>query len=307
MHGKNGAILTHVNLLLLTSIILIIGIVWRHIDIFILNLDEAWTNILPSKLFPLLLILVIFWFYRRTEIESVLGLNRSNLKGHLVIGFLIGLVLFVFGDMLAAIIYSMFFDSSQSLEFIIIEPDLLWYSIIFFFINATYEEILFRGLLQRSFTHYTSINRAIFISAVIFGFYHLIWPVQSFIESGTFSLNQAFVMVVFSGILGSLFGIYFERFSEGKCLTGPITAHWLLNSLNENCKFTSPTVVPGPDVLLVAPLQMGIALILVTIAFISLFYISLKYTITEILSKWRTLLRRLPIQRFSKEHTIVDC
>jgi len=54
---------------------LLVGIAWRIVDIFILGLGDTWLNVMPSKLFPLLITLAYFWRYRRTETGSVLGVQ----------------------------------------------------------------------------------------------------------------------------------------------------------------------------------------------------------------------------------------
>ncbi|MHA2396290.1 MAG: CPBP family intramembrane glutamic endopeptidase [Candidatus Thorarchaeota archaeon] len=272
----------HIPLLALAGLFLFIGVAWRNVDIFLLGLSESWLNILPSKLFPLLIILGFFWFYRRNQITSVLGLKIEDPRRHVTIGIILGVALFLMGNVVASVIYWAFIDSSQGLNVTIIRPDLLWYSAIFFLINAVYEEILFRGALQNGLREYVSTNRAILISAAIFGVYHLVWPIY-FAGTGTLSPSHIFVYVVFSGFLGGIFGIYYEKFTSRRTLLGPIIAHWLINFLNENIKISTSEVVAGPDVLLGnPPIQMAIALFLVVILYASSIFIFSKYRVEDL-------------------------
>jgi len=70
---EKQSIWSTMNILIISGIMLTIGIIWRIVDQFVLGLGDTWMNILPSKLFPLLIILGVFWFYRRPEIDSVLA------------------------------------------------------------------------------------------------------------------------------------------------------------------------------------------------------------------------------------------
>jgi membrane protease YdiL (CAAX protease family) len=268
---------------------LVLAVMWRNVDVFIFGFDKIWTNIMPSKLFPLLILLGLFWRYRKEEVGPVLGLNRMNINAHLILGLIIGVTLYLLGDFFAAVIYASFFDRTLSLEIIIVNFDLLWYSSIFFLVNGILEEALFRGLLQNGLRDYFTANKSMLLSASIFGFYHLIWPIQTFMVEGVFPFTRAMIMVIFSGLLGLTFGIYYERFDSRRSLAGPIAAHTILNFLNENIKVSSAEVVPGPDVLLVNPIQMAIALILVTIAFTAIITIGWKCKLEHVQLTWSRL------------------
>jgi membrane protease YdiL (CAAX protease family) len=289
MNPKPRHLLSRMSLIPLSGLMLFIAVMWRNVDVFVFGLDKMWTNIMPSKICPLLILLGIFWKYRNKEFGSVLGLSKKNLKAHLVLGVIIGITLYLLGDFFAAVIYTFIFDNSTTLDIIIVNSNLLWYSAIFFLVNGIYEESLFRGLLQNGLrTHFTA-NKALLLSASIFGIYHLIWPIQTFVVEGVFPFTRAMVMVIFSGLLGLTFGIYYERFDSRRSLAGPIAAHTILNILNENIKVSSDVVVPGPDVLLVNPIQMTIALILVSIAFTTIITISWKFRYEHAQLTWSRL------------------
>jgi membrane protease YdiL (CAAX protease family) len=269
---EKRTVFAHIPLLALAGVFLLIGVLWRNVDVFILGFSETWLNILPCKLFPLLIILGFFFYFRRSEVSSVLGLEIHEPRKHVIMGVFVGITLFFMGNVAASIIYWAFIDPSAGLSVTIIQAHLLWYSALFFLINAVYEEVLFRGILQNGLREYVSVNRAIFFSAAIFGIYHIIWPIY-FAGTGTLNSSHLFVYIVFSGILGGIFGIYYEKFSSRRTLLGPIIAHWIINFMNENIKMASAEVIAGPDVLLVNPVQMVIALVLVMTAYSSMIYI----------------------------------
>jgi len=284
----------HIPILALAGLFLLIGVLWRNVDVFILDLGSSWMNILPCKLFPLLLIVGFFWYYRKKEFSTVLGLKILSTRTHAIIGITVGISLYLLGNVLATIVFATFFDPSLSIELVIIEANLLWYSAIFFLINAIYEEALFRGLLQNGLRDYISANRAILFSAMIFGIYHIIWPI---FHSET-NFSRIMVTIVFSGLLGGIFGVYYEKFSSRSTLLGPIFAHWLLNFLNENFKVSTDEIVSGPDVLLVNPVQMGIALLLVTIGFSLMLFIFWKYRVEKV-QEWTSRIRSIVLKNNS--------
>jgi hypothetical protein len=64
-------ILSRLSLLSLSSLMLFLAVMWRNLDVFVFGLDKMWTNIMPSKLCPLLILLFLFWKYRNKEFEWV--------------------------------------------------------------------------------------------------------------------------------------------------------------------------------------------------------------------------------------------
>lgn len=245
----------------LTGIMLVFGSAMRIIDIFVLGLGDDWINILPSKLIPLLVLVGVFWKYRTSETASILGLTTYRLKQFMLFGIVFGVALYLTSDVLSYIAYAAI-DSSVALEIsVLVGPPMLVYTFFFFAVNAFYEETLFRGLVQNSFRERYGVGVGILSSAIIFGFWHITWPFQRALETGVFPLGEAAVMVIFSGILGGVFGICYEKYSARKTLIGTITAHTLLNYLNENLKFALNTGIQGPDLSFINPTHMAIGLI----------------------------------------------
>ncbi len=198
---EKPSIWSTMNILVISGIMLTIGIIWRIVDQFVLGLGDTWMNILPSKLFPLLIILGFFWFYRRPEIDSVLGLSRKQLRVQLAVGLVMGILVSVLIDTGGTVFYSLLIDPSYPLELHIINGDLLGYLFIFFMINAFLEETLFRGLIQNSLKTKLTANKSIVISAIIFGLWHAGWPIVN-ASPGQSVIMEVSMIVFFTTILG---------------------------------------------------------------------------------------------------------
>ena len=261
----------------------IVGVLLRHIDVFVLQMDDTWMNILPCKVLSLVILLGIFWYYRRDQIGPVLGLSRSNLRTHIILGVALGITIILMSNIVSVFVYQFFFDPSLSVVLeILLGPELLVYTFIFFAINAVYEETLFRGLLQNAFRERHGPVAGILLSATVFGFWHLIWPLQTFLVEGVFPLRTAVVMVIFSGLLGVVFGVYYEKFSGRAALVGTIVAHTLINYINEGFKVAFDTVTQGPDLSFINPVHMAIGLTLALGTFSLLIVFFWKFRIEEV-------------------------
>jgi membrane protease YdiL (CAAX protease family) len=273
------------NLLIISGIMLIIGITWRVVDQFILKLGGTWMNIMPSKLFPFLIMIGFFWRYRRKEIDSVLGLSGKQFRAQFAAGLVMVLMISILIDIGSAIIYAVFLDPAYPLEIHILNPDLLGYMFIFFLTNAFFEETLFRGLLQNSLKTQVSPNKAIGLSAITFGFWHSGWPLVNG-SIGTDLLVQVSMMVFFTTILGLLFGVYYERFSSGQSLIGAIIAHTFFNFISEDFKIGPEPVIQGPDLVFSTPGLMAVSLLMFLVVFSFLFAIFWRFRIEQAGNVW---------------------
>ena len=272
------------SLLTVSGIMLIIGIVWRVVDQFVLGLGDTWINIMPSKLFPFLIIVGFFWRYRRPEIETALGLSRNQMRVQLAVGLSMGLLISGLIDIGSTVVYGLFLDPSYPLELHILNPQLLGYTILFFLTNAFLEETLFRGLLQNGLKTRFSANMAIVLSAIAFGFWHAGWPL---LNGGPNVAREVSMMVFFTTILGLLFGVYYERFSSGQSLTGVIIAHTIFNFVNENFKIGPEPSMQGPDMAFLTPGLLGMTLVMFLIVFSTLFFVFTRYKIEQVSSFWK--------------------
>ncbi len=251
-------------LLRLAGLMLAIAIAWRVVDIFVLRLGETWVNILPSKIFPFLIMAALFWKYRPGEIGTVLGLNRRQFRLQLVLGLLVGCSMYLLLDVIPTVIYGTFFDASYPLNLNILFIDILWYQFLFFFTNALLEESLFRGLIQNGLRSILTPNRAILLSAIVFGLWHVAWPIVKGLY-GEFSPSEAAAMLLFAGVVGLFFGTYYEKFSSRATLTGPIIAHTLINFLNECIKVGPDPSVQGPDITFKSPVLLAITFLFLVV------------------------------------------
>ena len=276
---------TSAGLVKIAGIMLTISAIWRIVDQFVLGLGSTWLNILPSKLFPFLIIFGFFWKYRSSEIDSVLGLSRNNFQVQLVVGLFIGMAISFGIDFGGTIVYGLFVDPTYPLQLNILNEELLGYMLFFFLTNAFLEETLFRGLLINAFKTRQSSNRAIMLSAIIFGIWHAGWPlVNGFADSEV--INQVFSMVFFTTILGIFLGIYYERFNSSRSLVGPIVIHTMFNYVSECFKIGPEPVIQGPDLIFSNPGLMATTLLMFFLIFIPLGIFLWKYKIEQVSVMW---------------------
>ncbi|MFX0044922.1 MAG: lysostaphin resistance A-like protein [Candidatus Hermodarchaeota archaeon] len=269
------------NILALAGIMLAIGTGWRVLDQFVLGLGDTWLNILPSKLFPFLIIIGFFLKYRPGEIATVLGLSRKSLRAHLVVGILIGLSISLLIDFGGTIVYALIFDPAYPLDIHVLAPGLLGYMFIFFLTNALLEETLFRGLIQNGLKTRLSPKWAIILSAIVFGVWHAGWPIVNG-AAGTAAVIEVSSMVFFTTVLGLLFGVYYERFSLGQSLVGPIAVHTIINFVGECFKIGPEPMIQGPDLVFSTPGIMATTLLIFLVVFSALFLILWKYRIQDV-------------------------
>ncbi len=259
----SGSLFSRMGLIWTSILMLSIGVVLRVIDIFVLNLDVLWTNIILSKVLSLLILVGFFLKFKPNGVSSVLGLDRKDFHLQLTIGIVVGISLYLATMVLSTVLYHYFVDPTLPLQFIVLlSPEMLVYFFLFAAVNAVYEETLFRGLVQNAFREWRGPVVGILISAIAFGVWHIIWPIQTWLENGVFPMRTAMVMVVFSGIMGLVFGVYYEKFSCRRTLTGTIVAHTLINYLNEGFKTVIGTFGEGPDLSFINPVHMAIGLVI---------------------------------------------
>ena len=270
-----------ISLLKIGGIMLAIAAAWRVVDQFVLGLGDTWLNIMPSKLFPFLIIIGFFWRYRPKEIDSVLGLSRENFQAQLAVGLLIGIAISFGIDFGGTIVYGLFVDPTYPLQLHILNEELLGYMLLFFLTNALLEETLFRGLLINAFKIRQSSNRAIVLSAIIFGIWHAGWPLVNG-ATGFEALNQVASMIFFTTILGIFLGIYYERFNSNRSLVGPILVHTMFNYVSECFKIGPEPVIQGPDLIFSNPGLMATTFLMFFLIFIPLGIILWKLKIEQV-------------------------
>ncbi len=279
------------SLLKIGGIMLAIAAVWRVVDQFVLGLGDTWLNIMPSKLFPFLIITAFFLKYRPRDIQPILGLSRENFQAQLVVGLLIGIAISFGIDFGGTILYGLLIDTTYPLQLHIVNEQLLGYMLVFFLTNAFLEETLFRGLLINALKTRQTTNRAILFSAIIFGIWHAGWPLVNE-AAGSDALNQVASMVFFTTILGIFLGIYYERFSSGRSLTGPIVVHTMFNYISECFKIGPEPVIQGPDLIFLNSGLMTATLLMFFLIFIPLGVILWRFKIEQVSAIWYRLIGR---------------
>ncbi|MFX1482797.1 MAG: CPBP family intramembrane glutamic endopeptidase [Promethearchaeota archaeon] len=284
---ETSSVWNSIGLLKIGGFMLAIAVIWRIVDQFVLGLGGTWMNIFPSKLFPFLIIMGFFWKCRSREITTVLGLSKEKIQAHLAFGILIGAVLALGIDFGGTIVYAIMMDPTYPLQIHILNEGLLGYTFLFFLTNAFLEETLFRGLLINAFKVHQTQNIAILLSAIIFGLWHAGWPI---INGGEGVLGQVASMVFFTMVLGIFFGIYYQKFSSGLSLLGPITVHTIINFVSESFKIGPEPVIQGPDLVFSNSGLMSTTFVLFFVTFIPLGLFLWKYKLEQITDLWQRVI-----------------
>jgi membrane protease YdiL (CAAX protease family) len=209
---------------------------FRIVDIFILEMNATDFGILPSKIIPIILILV---YLRQTgKKRSDIGIHSKNWDRNVILAILTILV----------------FDGVQiggsflSLLIINVQPQLSFYKldyIVFDLVyqtaNAFMEEMLFRGLMLICFMTIMRPFRANLFQALLFGLWHVVWPINSYlgglITAGA-AIGWALEYVFSSLIIGLLWGYMFQRTGS---LISPILLHFSINFIGAYV-FVEPSI-----------------------------------------------------------------
>ncbi|MFX1564506.1 MAG: lysostaphin resistance A-like protein [Promethearchaeota archaeon] len=210
---------------LLAILFFIIAMVFRIIDIFVLQLHLTNWSIITSKVIPLVILLLYVGIVYRTF--SVLGIHTKYLIINIILGVLIYLAYFVLPYALQRFI-ELVLGLGPSLNLTIVPAFFVAYYIIFYIINSFTEEGIFRGLMMRCFMTKTNGNVANIIQAIFFGFWHIVWPINALLNGmDTVSATwYATYYVASSFVFGIVTGYMFQKTSS---LWGPIVLHTLWN------------------------------------------------------------------------------
>lgn len=198
--------------LIVASIILSNSLgVWRILAVFIFSL-AVWS------------------IYKKADLKARdLGVSRQTIGGGLTWGLgamvVIGLVIFV----ASAAQPDLFMDARyrQSLGQAILEG-------IFYvpFATILFEEVAFRGVLLALLQRHYSNTKAIILSSLCFGLWHVISAagirITLFASAGVWGdIVSVLLVVVATGIAGAFFCLL--RIKSGSLLA-PIIAHWSINA-----------------------------------------------------------------------------
>lgn len=236
---------------ILTGIILmLIALVFRLVDIFILRLDELWGEIILSKALGFCLVLLFLWLIGRKP--AAIGLEISQFGRGLCIGAVLALLPFIFAY---TIEWYALTQSGEKPGLLLagIDPKAgvsggvlfgLWL-VIGNFINAFMEEGLFRGVMLKLFRIKLPFLQANGLQALLFGAWHLVW-VAKWYQTGSITtpgeISGAFVNNFLPQLLmGLVWGYTFLKTGN---LWIPWTAHTITNTV---LNLVHITTVSGMD------------------------------------------------------------
>lgn len=182
-------------------ILMLIALIFRLIDIFILKLDERLGEIILSKTLGFCLILLFLWGINRRP--SSIGLHGRRLGESLLIGVVITILPFIIAYTVEWILLGQM-GQEPRLLFSAIDPKAgvtggvlfgLWL-VLGNFINSSMEEGLFRGVMLNLNRLQLSLGKSNWLQAALFGTWHLVWVVK-WVQMGTVStsgeIGMAFV------------------------------------------------------------------------------------------------------------------
>ncbi|NHJ14169.1 MAG: CPBP family intramembrane metalloprotease [Candidatus Thorarchaeota archaeon] len=201
-----------------------ISLVFRLIDIFILNMGDTDFGILPSKVIPLILILAFLHHTKQ-------GISAVGLHAHLVrAGVFLGLVasLVYLGISVGGVFVSLGLIGANPI-ISLYKFDYLGQDLIYQTANAIMEEVLFRGLMLRCFMTRFSLHKANFLQAFCFGLWHVVWPINTLL-AGYISLEGAMLWSIEYTLSGTIMGFAWGyMFLRSGTLVAPILNHFVIN------------------------------------------------------------------------------
>jgi membrane protease YdiL (CAAX protease family) len=162
---------------------MLIALVFRLIDIFVLRLDERLGEIILSKTLGFLLVLLFVWAIGQKP--ASIGFHGRRLGEGLLIGVVITVLPFIVAYTVEWIVLGQFGQEPQLL-FSAIDPKagvtggllfVLWL-VAGNFINSFMEEGLFCGVMLNLNRMRLSLAKSNWLQAGLFGAWHLVWVVK---------------------------------------------------------------------------------------------------------------------------------
>jgi membrane protease YdiL (CAAX protease family) len=222
--------------ILVPLVLLSIAVVLRLVDIFLLPLAEATGEAFLHKALGLVMVLVYVW--AAGQPLAAIGLH-GRLVGRAVFIGAVGIVLVLFltfgvqmgvlraaGEQAALAVVAIDNKTGLAREG--------WGFALWLFlgnlINSFMEEGLFRGVMLTHFRLRLSPWRANLLQAVVFGLWHLAWPIWRLVY-GHADLaavsSEAIVIVLASTVSGLAYGYLFQKTDS---LWAPWIAHTISNT-----------------------------------------------------------------------------
>ena len=222
---------------ILTALVLmVIALLFKWIDTFVLRLDERWGEIILSKSLGFVLVIVFVWLARH-KLRDI-GLHSKRIGQSLFIGVSITIVaylisygveyLFAFQQAGEPMVFFAALDNKMGVTGGYLFALLL---VSGNFINSFMEEGLFRGLMMPLFLRKLSFVRTNWLQAFLFGAWHLMW-VFKYYQLGTIRTSGEILMSVFLNfmpqlLIGLVWGyMYFK--------TNSLWASWISHVINNS-------------------------------------------------------------------------
>lgn len=164
-------------------LLMLIALVFRLVDIFILRLDERLGEIILSKTLGFCLVLLFVWAIGRKP--GSIGFHSRRLGESLSIGVVITVLPFFIAYIVEWILLQQF-GQEPRLLFAAIDPKAgvtggmlfaLWL-VLGNFINSFMEEGLFRGVMLNLNRIRLSFAKSNWLQAALFGSWHLVWVIK---------------------------------------------------------------------------------------------------------------------------------
>jgi membrane protease YdiL (CAAX protease family) len=240
-------------------LLLLAAFIFRLIDIFVLELDKRWGEIIVSKALGFGLVVVFLWAIGK-KLTSI-GFHRTRLGQSLLIGFIITILPLAIAY---AIEWFVLGASGQEPElvFAAIDPKagvigggvFALFLVVGNFVNSFMEEGLFRGVMLNLNRLRLSAWRSNWLQALLFGIWHLVWVVRWY-QTGVIEAPGEIGLGVVANFLpqlclGLVWGYVYLKTNN---LWGAWLAHTLTNtSLNLAHIATLDEIDPGMSIRMTA-------------------------------------------------------
>lgn len=227
----------------LFSVLLIYAIcfILRLFEYFILRTDFSIIGeALFHKLAGIIILIVSARIYKYRAAEISFSPDKCGLK--LLAGLLFGIFCFTVAYSVEVLIAKKS-ESFSGLQFYVTsysvngnlgnQTGVIFFALCIFgnIINVLMEEGVFRGLFIRRLMEKYSWARAAIISAVLFGFWHVVGPIRSFVdgESSVFGLcMNCLILLLTSAVVGYKYGLITKITGSGFMAIGD---HFINNTL----------------------------------------------------------------------------
>jgi membrane protease YdiL (CAAX protease family) len=217
-------------------ILLALVVLLRILDIMVLSFAERWGEAFLHKALGFVLVLAYLWAAGQSI--AAIGLHRRRMAGALWIGAAGTILLYVLAFGAQGVVSDM---AGQKPALVVAAIDnktglarpgvrfALWL-LLGNVVNALMEESFFRGLMLPLFRRRFSPGQANVLQAVIFGLWHVVWPIRHLIAGridGAAALSESVVIAIASTLSGLVWGTMYLKTDS---LWTPWIAHMINNS-----------------------------------------------------------------------------